>query len=546
MTRSLTVLAALTLAAHLTAPSATPLAAQAADGETDWWKGEVCYEVFVRSFQDSDGDGVGDFRGLTQRLDYINDGDPATGDDLGAGCIWLMPISPSPSYHGYDITNYYFINPDYGTEADYHAFMEAAHARGIRVIYDLVLNHTSSEHPWFRDAAMDPDSPYRDWYVWADSAREMPGWQAPTWHRNPFDPDLWYFGLFWGGMPDLNLANEEVTAETKRIARFWLEEMGMDGLRLDAIAHLFERGGQWRHAPRNHPWLADFGAYIRELDPTAFTVGEVYDEELVGILPYYPDQLDSYFMFEAANAMIEAARDGSKAHLVAVVRRMEETIPGQRYSTLLRNHDQTRTMTELGGDWDRAALAATLLLTLPGNPFIYYGEEIGMTASKSRGDPRLRTPMHWAVEEGVGFTDGMPWEPLRPDSFTANVAVLEEDPSSLLNHYRRMIRLRQEAPALARGDFVNLYTDRDDVLAFLRRGGGQTVMVIVNLTDQRVTDLRLASPIHALEPGLYGMNTLRGDPLDGPPRADEDGRIQGYAPVRALGPYDVRIVELAR
>ena len=537
MKRPLVVLAALSLAAP-------PLAAQS-QVDPGWWKGEVCYEVFVRSFQDSDGDGVGDFRGLTARLDYINDGNPDTRGDLGAGCIWLMPISQSPSYHGYDVTNYYFVEGDYGTEADFHAFMDAAHDRGIRVIYDLVLNHTSSEHPWFRDAAMDPDSPYREWYVWADSAREMPGWQAPTWHPNPFD-DRYYFGLFWGGMPDLNLANPEVVAETRSIARYWIEEMGMDGLRLDAIAHLFERGGQWRHAPGNHPWLRDFDAYVRELDPTVFTVGEVYDEDLDGILPYYPDQLDSYFMFEAANAMIEAARDGSKTHLVQIFERMQAEIPDGRYSTLLRNHDQTRTMTELGGDYDKAAVAASLLLTLPGNPFVYYGEEIGMTASKSRGDPRLRTPMHWSVEEGVGFTDGLPWEPLRPDSFTANVEALDDDPASLLDRYRRMIALRRATPALAVGDFVDLATGREDVLAFLRRTDDQAVLVLVNLTDRRVPDVTLDSPAGVLGPGLYGLEILVGDPVAGPPRVTDDGRLAGYAPVRVLEPYDVRVVELVR
>ena len=279
---------------------------------------------------------------------------------------------------------------------------------------------------------------------------------------------------------------------------------------------------------------------------SAFTVGEVYDEVLDGILPYYPDQLDSYFMFEAANAMIEAARDGSKAHLVKVFGRMEREIPGQRYSTLLRNHDQTRTMTELEGDFAKGAIAATLLLTLPGNPFVYYGEEIGMTASKSRGDPRLRTPMHWAVEHGVGFTTGVPWEPLRPDSFTANVEVLDADPSSLLNHYRRLIDLRHDTPALATGALVNLETGRDDVLAFLRQTDTQTVMVMVNLSDRRVTGVAVTSPPDVLGPGLYGLETLWGAPPGAPPRIGDDGRLRDYVPVRVLAPYDTRIVELVR
>lgn len=523
------------LAACQSAPS-MPVAS------ADWWKGEVCYEVFVRSFYDSDGDGVGDLRGLIQKLDYINDGDPRSRTDLGAGCIWLMPVSQSPSYHGYDVTNYYAVERDYGTEDDFHELVTAAHRRGIRIIYDLVLNHTSSEHPFFRDAAMNPESPYRDWFIWRSEPRPMPGWQAPTWHRNSFD-DQYYFGLFWAGMPDLNLANPEVQAETRRIARFWVEEMDVDGLRLDAVAHFFEQGGQWRHAPANHPWLQDYGAFVRALDPTVFTVGEVYDERLDSILPYYPDQLDSYFMFEAADAMIDAARTGSKEQLVPAVERMQAGIPDGRYSTLLRNHDQTRTMTELDGDYDRAAVAATLLLTLPGNPFVYYGEELGMTGAKSRGDRRLRTPMHWERQPAAGFTPGVPWEPLRPDSFTANVEVLEPDSGSLLNLYRQLIPLRTSTPALARGDFLNLDTGNPQVLAFLRRGQGQAAVVLVNLGETRVSGFTVSAPAGALEAGSYQPDAGWGGPLTSLTAAD-DGSFNGWAPVDAIEPFGVRIALL--
>jgi alpha-amylase len=530
------VLCVSTLLAACQAGSSTPVAS------ADWWKGEVCYEVFVRSFYDSDGDGVGDLRGLIQRLDYINDGDPRSRTDLGAGCIWLMPVSQSPSYHGYDVTNYYAIERDYGTEDDFRELVTEAHRRGIRIIYDLVLNHTSSEHPFFRDAAMDPQSPYRDWFIWRSEPRPMPGWQAPTWHANPFD-DQYYFGLFWAGMPDLNLANPEVQAETRRIARFWIEEMDVDGLRLDAVAHFFEQGGQWRHAPANHPWLRGYGAFIREMDPAVFTVGEVYDERLDSILPYYPDQLDSYFMFEAANAMITAARTGSKGQLVGAVERLQTEIPDQRYSTLLRNHDQTRTMTELDGDYGRAGVAATLLLTLPGNPFVYYGEELGMTGAKSRGDPRLRTPMHWARQPAAGFTPGVPWEPLRPDSFSANVETLEPDSMSLLNLYRHLIPLRTSTPALARGDFLDLDTGNDQVLAFLRRGPEQTAVILVNLGDTAVTDITVSAPAGALEPGSYQPAVRWGEPLADLSVAD-DGGFGSWVAANALGPFEARIAIL--
>ncbi|MFW5947524.1 MAG: alpha-amylase family glycosyl hydrolase, partial [Gemmatimonadota bacterium] len=232
----------------------------------------------------------------------------------------------------------------------------------------------------------------------------------------------------------------------------------------------------------------------------------------------------------------------SKAHLVAVFERMEREIPDRRYATLLRNHDQTRTMTELGGDVDRARVAATLLLTLPGTPFVYYGEEIGMTASKSRGDPRLRTPMHWSVEHGVGFTGGTPWEPLRPDSFTANVEVLDPEPGSLLNHYRRMIRLRKANPALAGGDFVNLETGRDDVLAFLRRSGDQTALVLVNLGTEPAADIVVRAAGPGLPAGRYEVRALDGG-ASAPAITAEDGPAP-WSPATALPSLSGRVFEL--
>lgn len=273
------------------------LSAQAAtrpDGG-GWAGSGVCYEIFVRSFSDSDGDGVGDFNGLTSKLDYINDGNPSTRKDLGANCIWLMPIAQSPSYHGYDVTNYYEVNRDYGTLADFKRFMSEAHRRGIRVLVDLVLNHSSSEHPYFQSALLDSASPYRDWYLWSPTQKKAKGWDAPVWHRSPFR-DEYYYGLFWSGMPDLNLGNPTVKAETERIARFWLNGMKVDGLRLDAVGHLFEAPDTVRNASANNPWLRDYEAALERIAPGSFTIGEVTYDKPEEILRYYPDQLDSYFI----------------------------------------------------------------------------------------------------------------------------------------------------------------------------------------------------------------------------------------------------------
>ncbi len=514
----------------------------------EWGReGGVCYEVFVRSFFDSDGDGIGDLPGLIQKLDYINDGDPTTDGDLGASCIWLMPIMPSPSYHGYDVTNYYDVNRDYGTKADFKRLAAEAHRRRIRILVDLVLNHTSSEHPFFRSAVLDSTSRYRSWYRWSATPRPTPGWQGEAWHKVP-GRDEYYYGLFWSGMPDLNLADSAVTAETRKIARYWLDEMGADGFRLDAVGHLFEEpDGTWRNASGNFPWLHTFAADLRRMKADVFTVGEAYDS-LGGVMPYYPDELDAMFMFEMADDIVDAVRSGSKQRLEAIVERMQRDIPAGRAATFIRNHDQTRTMTELGGDVARAKLAATLLLTLPGIPFVYYGEEIGMTGAKPDGDIRLRTPMQWAERPGVGFTTGVEWEPPPSDSLSANVEVEESDSASLLNVYRRLIHLRRAQAALGSGDFVALETGSDAAMAYLRRDPERdsVVLVLLNLGEAPVSGVAISSPAGALPRGRYAAKALLGGGAARALRTRSDGRIRGWKPVGTLEPLEARVIQLTR
>ncbi|HEX2189482.1 MAG TPA: alpha-amylase family glycosyl hydrolase [Longimicrobiaceae bacterium] len=536
------------------APLALALAASAAGAQearppvqpaaAPWTPGATCYEVFVRSFSDSDGDGVGDIPGLIQKLDYINDGDPAAQRDLGARCIWLMPVAASPSYHGYDVTDYYRVNPDYGTNGDFRRLVAEAHRRGIRVLVDLVVNHSSVEHPYFKHAALHPDSPYRDWYIWSPT---NPGtkahWGADLWHRSP-SRDEYYYGMFWSGMPDLNVENPEVVAELKRVATFWLDEMGVDGFRMDAIKHLVEedQGRKLEHVPGTHVFLRDYAAHVRGVKPGAYTVGEVWDS-VGAMLPYYPDQLDSHFAFEVADGILNAVKNGSAKGLLPPVLRLQEELPANRWSPFLRNHDQTRTLTELGGDVARARMAATLLLTLPGVPFVYYGEEIGMTGDKP--DPRLRTPMHWSRGPAAGFTSGVPWEPLQPDSLTANVEAQEGDPNSLLNLHRRLIHLRAADPALATGELVPLTASSDAVAAYLRREGGRAVLVVANLGAAPLRGVTLASGGGALPAGRYAARSLLGGPDAGALRVGADGRIQGYAPLRTLAPMQSHVIELS-
>ncbi|MGH7465117.1 MAG: alpha-amylase family glycosyl hydrolase, partial [Longimicrobiales bacterium] len=323
-------------------------------------------------------------------------------------------------------------------------------------------------------------------------------------------------------------------------------DMGVAGFRMDAVGHFFEGpAGEWKHDARAHPWLRDYAAYLHTVAPDAFTIGEVWDS-IGAILPYYPDQLDSYFMFDVAEGLVNTVRSGSAAPLVAAVTRAQRELPRGRWSPFLRNHDQTRTMTEFNGHLPRARLAATLLLTLPGFPFLYYGEELGMTADKP--DPRLRTPMHWTLERAAGFTPAaLPWEPLQPDSFTANVAVQHADPESLLNHHRQLIRLRAATPALgATGDFIPLESGSDGVVAYLRRESGQTVLVIANLGEQRVSGQTLSSTDAVLPAGRYTGRPLLGRTGQVALRVGGDGRIRRWVPVPALEPFEAYVLELAR
>ena len=222
-----------------------------------WWEDDVFYEIFVRSFNDSDGDGIGDFNGIIEKLDYLNDGDPGTNTDLGVSGLWLMPIHPSTSYHGYDVIDYYAVNPEYGTMEDFNRLLDEAHKRGIRVIIDLVLNHTSVDHPWFR-AAQDPMSEYRDWYVWSDTEPSGSGWHASD-HG-------YYFGIFWEGMPDLNYEHPPVTEQMHDVARYWLQDIGVDGFRLDAAKHLIEDGMIQTHTDATHEWYKDFRHVYKDLN----------------------------------------------------------------------------------------------------------------------------------------------------------------------------------------------------------------------------------------------------------------------------------------
>ena len=508
-----------------------------------WTRGAVCYEIFVRSFSDSDGNGIGDLNGLTAKLDYVNDGNPATRSDLGASCIWLMPVAASPGYHGYDVSDYYAIEPDYGTGDDFKHLVAEAHRRGIRILVDMVLNHASSEHASFQAALADTASPYRAWYRFSPTPLGRGPWGQEAWHRSPVRNE-YYYGVFWKGMPDLNYEAPAVREEAKRIATFWLRDMGVDGFRLDAVPYLVEEGSCLAACQGTHAFLREYAAHIDSIVPGAYTIGEVWGK-VDTLFPYYPDQLTSYFAFELADSLVSAVRHGSPANLLSGYLRLQDTMPPHRWSPLLSNHDGTRVMTMLGGDIAKARLAATLLLTLPGLPFVYYGEEIGMTGDKP--DERLRTPMQWRPIAGGGFTPGTPWEAAQPDSMTTTVEAQDADSGSLLNLYRRLIHLRLENGALATGRLVPLRTNRPAVLAYLRRSGEHAVLVIANLGADTVNGISVESDPDALERGRYEAQALLGDSNGGQLDVGVDGSIRGFIPgTAAIGPSMSLVFELVR
>ena len=509
---------------------------------TAWTGATVCYEVFIRSFLDSDGDGIGDINGLIQKLDYINDGNPASKRDLGASCIWLMPVAASPSYHGYDVSAYYRVEPAYGTNADFRRLVAEAHRRGIRVLVDMVLNHSSSQHPYFQAALRDTASPYRSWYRFSPTPLGKGPWGGEAWRRSPVR-DEYYWGVFSPSMPDLEYHTPAVREEAKKIATFWLRDMGVDGFRLDAVPYIVEEGTCLIGCAGTHAFLHEYAEHVRRVKPDAYTVGEAWGN-VDAQLPYYPDQLTSYFTFEIADSLLAAVRRGSAGGMLAGYLRLQDTLPAYRWSPFLSNHDGTRTMTMLGGDVGRAKLAATLLLTLPGLPFVYYGEEIGMTGDKP--DPRLRTPMQWGPGNGVGFTTGAPWERPQPDSLTANVAAEDADPGSLLNLYRRLIHLRRDDEALGTGKLVPLSAGSPQAVAYLRLEGKHAVLVVANLSATALSGISIASSGRTLPLGRYTARNLLGGPGGAPLTVGADGRVAGYVPAATVGPRESLVLDLVR
>lgn len=493
-------------------------------------RGAVFYEIFVRSFADSNGDGVGDLNGLIAKLDYLNDGNPATTDDLGVDGIWLMPVFESPSYHGYDTVDYETIDAEYGTNADFARLLDESHRRGIRVIVDLVMNHTSNRHPWFLESASSPTSPKRDWYVWNAT---NPGWKQPwggsndTWH--PLG-GAYYYGVFWGGMPDLNFRNAEAKAAMFRIARSWLLQ-GVDGFRLDATRHLVEDGaGQMQvDRPETHAVLKELGATVRNTKADSLLVAENWTDTPI-IATYYGstsvvtggDEMPMGFNFPLASAILDGVSNGRASGITAKLREIGTLYPaGVLDAPFLTNHDQTRLATVVGGNGPKMRNAAAILLTVPGVPFLYYGEEVGIANGPSSGDESKRTPMPWTA--AGGFSTAAPWFDYAPGREHANVETQTGDSSSLLSRYRALIRTRKSSDALRRGTLKPIDTDAR-LLAFTRTSAGDRVLVVHNLSDSLVSaDLGVeAGQTLFADPGA----SASGGRVTLPPRASGMWRLE--------------------
>ncbi len=475
---------------------------------TYWWNEKVFYQIFVRSFYDSDGNGIGDFQGLIQKLDYLNDGDSTTHTDLGIDGIWLMPINSSPSYHGYDVTDYQAINPDYGSMADFEAFLDSAHARGIKVIMDYVMNHSSSQHPWFQASRSSPSSPFRDWYIWRNTNPGFNGpWGQGVWHSYASN---FYYGLFWGGMPDLNYDEPAVKTEIFNSATFWLNK-GVDGFRLDAIKYLDEDFPVLENTPRTFALIEEFKQTLLNTNPEVYTVGEVWSNTS-SILPYVDStRMDHCFEFDLASNMLTSIIQGQSSSLQNHLNFINTAYPPLQFAPFLSNHDQDRVFSVLAESTPRMKQAAALLLAMPGTPFIYYGEELGMTGTGAHEN--IRTPMQWSSGQQAGFTAGTPWHPVNSNYTNRNVQLSSQDPNSLLNLYKKLIAVRQNEVALQKGYYLAAENTHPSVLGFMRIHRQEAILVLSNMSDQNANSSSTLTQ-STLQAGSYwAVDLLEGDTL---------------------------------
>jgi maltose alpha-D-glucosyltransferase/alpha-amylase len=488
----------------------------------DWYKDAIFYEVYVRGFYDSNGDGVGDFRGLTAKLEYLQ--------WLGITCIWLLPFYESPLRDGgYDIADYYAVLPEYGTIADFKQFLDTAHDKGIRVIADLVINHTSDQHPWFQDARSSPRSPKRDWYVWNDSDQkysqvriiftdsERSNW---TWDEQA---GAFYWHRFFSHQPDLNYDNPEVRQAMFDVVSFWLD-LGVDGFRVDAAPYLFEREDtNCENLPETHEFLKTLRRFVQERYPDALLLAEAnqWPEDVV---QYFGngDEFHMGYNFPIMPRLFMALRQEDRRPIVEILERTPNIPDSCQWGMFLRNHDELtlEMVTDEERDYlyneyakdrrmrvnigirrrlaplmdngrRRIELLHALLFSLPGSPFLYYGDEIGMGDNIYLGDrDGVRTPMQWTIDRNAGFSQAdfaRLYFPIIMDPVygyqAVNVEAQQRYSTSFLNWVREMIHLRKRHPVFGRGAINLIKPENRKVFAFTRSYLDETVLCVFNLSQ---------------------------------------------------------------
>ena len=440
--------------------------------------GAVYYEIFVRSFSDSNGDGIGDIPGIIQKLDYLK--------ELGIKGIWLTPVHPSPTYHKYDVIDYRAIDPEYGTIDDMKRLVKEAHARDISILMDYVVNHTSSQHPWFQSARLNTTSPTRDHYLWAQES------ETYRWLAQPYNQGLpwqWhiidstdaskgrYYGFFWREMPDLNFDNSDVRKSMIDNAIFWLKEVGIDGFRLDAAQHVYELNEHHKSIA----WWEEFRKGVESVKKDVYLVGEIVNAD--SIVTGYFSGLKANFHFDLGKQILsllkeEKAPSNFIENLSASISNHKAKRNDCIDAIFLTNHDQDRIMSELSGSEAKARLAASILLTLPGQPYLFYGEEIGMLGKKP--DEAIREPILWTNDGKDSNTTK--WEKLRFNLDRKNsVESQKKGLTSILGHYKFLISFRHATEALLNGTIYS-YPSPSGLLAYLRND----LLIVHNLTNKEL------------------------------------------------------------
>ncbi|MFM7218207.1 MAG: alpha-amylase family glycosyl hydrolase [Bacteroidota bacterium] len=453
------------------------------------------YEIFMRSFSDSDSDGIGDIRGIIAKLDYL--------DNLGIEGLWLTPFNKATSYHKYDVEDYYMIDPEYGTMDDFKELVREAHKRDIKVLMDLVVNHCSSKHPWFISACEGKGSQYRDWFVW--SSRERIKSEPDHWH-NIAGADTSaigyekYYGFFWSGMPDFNFDNPTVRLEMKKIGRYWLTEGGVDGFRLDAAQHIYPDDSH----DKSQAWWREFRSDMETVKPDFFMVGEVVNKGQV-VAPYLQGGMHAAFNFDLATSILKAVNTGNDGGLV---QKLIDTRSAYRSfsseyidAVFVSNHDQDRIMSQVNDDPARARLAFAILMTLPGSPYLYYGEEIGMRGRKP--DELIREPFPWSFSMDEKYNTSWEKPVYTVQGSVSDLITQSLTSGSMFAFYKQWLNIRRVEPVLYSGELLPYNSTDDKFLVYKREIKGQRPILIVHNLSSGVAEYELKVAVKK-EDIIYG------------------------------------------